>query len=185
MNAAQAASFPLIAFGITEFVLRQGSTAKTLKTTATDRGTTALIFACYVIVVCVLCIPRLPGIALPQQVGWIGIGVAVAGLLLRWWAMLVLGRFYTRTLITTSDQNVVTRGPYRCIRHPGYLGSLMTWVGAAAASRNLVVVLVVAALLLVAYWRRISAEEVMLTERLGKPYADYWQRSWRLVPFVF
>jgi len=62
---------------------------------------------------------------------------------------------------------------------------LMTWVGAAAASRNLVVVLLVAALLLVAYCRRISAEEQMLAEKLGRPYADYQQRSWRLVPFVF
>src|SRR5439155_16939127 len=98
MNAAQAASLPLIAFGIAEFVLRRGDTAKTLKTTAADRGTTAMIFVCYALVVAVLCIPKLPGIGLPAAVGWIGIGVAVAGLTLRWWAMLILGRFYTRTL---------------------------------------------------------------------------------------
>src|SRR5262245_449936 len=60
MNAAQAASLPLIAFGITEFVLRQGHTAKTFKTTATDRGTTAIIFGSYGIVVVVLCIPKHP-----------------------------------------------------------------------------------------------------------------------------
>jgi len=185
MNAAQAASLPLIAFGITEFVLRRGDTAKTLKTTATDRGTTAMIFGCYAIVVCVLYVPKLPGIALPAVLGWIGIGVAVAGLALRWWAMTVLGRFYTRTLITTSDQNVVTRGSYRWIRHPGYLGSLMTWVGAAAASLNLIVVILVAGLLLIAYWRRISAEEIMLAEKLGRPYVDYRESSWRLVPFVW
>src|SRR4051812_6561195 len=80
MTAAQAATLPLIAFGITEFVLRRGDTAKTLKITATDRGTTALIFACYAIVVAVLCIPRLAGVPLSREAAWIGIGVAVAGL---------------------------------------------------------------------------------------------------------
>src|SRR3954447_13592010 len=97
MNAAQAATLPLIAFGITEFVLRRGDTAKTLKTTAADRGTTALIFGCYAIVVCVLFIPKMPGIVLRPYVAWTEVTIAVAGLRVRWWAMLVLGRFYTRT----------------------------------------------------------------------------------------
>lgn len=185
MNAPQAAGIPLIAFGLTEFFLRRGATAKSLKPTASDRGTTPLIFGCYALVVCLLFVPNLPGTVLPVPAAWTGVGVAFVGLGLRWWAMAVLGRFYTRTLTTTSDQSVVAHGPYRWIRHPGYLGSLLTWVGAAGASRNVLVVLLVTLVLLLVYTRRIAAEEAMLAERLGKDYLDYQQRSWRLLPFLY
>jgi protein-S-isoprenylcysteine O-methyltransferase len=118
-------------------------------------------------------------------VAWAGAALAFAGLGLRWWAMLVLGRFYTRTLTTTPEQPVVTRGPYRWVRHPGYLGSLLTWLGGAAASGNVLVVALALALLLWAYARRIVAEEAMLVESQGAAYADYQRQTWRLVPFLF
>jgi hypothetical protein len=47
--------------------------------------------------------------------------------------MIVLGRFYTRTLVTVSNQELVNRGAYRLVRHPGYRGSLLTWTGASLA----------------------------------------------------
>lgn len=185
MNPGQAIAFPLIAFGLTEFFMRRGATAKRLKTTAADRGTTLLIFASYALVVVLLFWRNLPGRIIPSTVEWIGVGVSVAGLLLRWWAITVLGRFYTRTLTTTGDQMVVSRGPYRMVRHPGYLGSLMTWLGAATATGNALVLGSVAVLLLIAYVRRINAEEAMLAEKLGTPYAAYRQRTWQLLPFIF
>jgi len=185
MSPPQAAGIALLAFGVTEFTLRRGETAKSLKTTAADRGTTPLILASYLAVVILLFLPRLPGALLPAWMTWMGVVLAFAGLLFRWWAMTVLGRYYTRTLTTTQDQTVVTASPYRWIRHPGYLGSLVTWLGAAAASGNLVVVALIAAILLRAYARRISAEEVMLTQSLGAAYEEYRQRTWRLVPFVY
>ena len=165
--------------------MRRGATAKSLKPTASDKGTTPLIFGCYVLVVCLLFVPNLPGTVSPTAVAWTGVGIAFAGQGLRWWAMAILGRFYTRTLTTAADQSVIAHGPYRWIRHPGYLGSLMTWVGAAGASRNVLVVVLVTAMLLLVYARRIAAEEVMLPEKLGQEYLDYQQRSWRLMPFLY
>jgi protein-S-isoprenylcysteine O-methyltransferase Ste14 len=185
MNPSQFAGAALIAFGLTEFTLRRGASARRLKTTAADRGTTPLIFACYALVVGLLFVPRIPGVILPASVAWAAVGVAFAGLILRWWAMLILGRFYTRTLLTTAGQGVVSRGPYRWVRHPGYLGSLLTWVGAAAASRNLGVTMVVVALLVALYVHRIRAEELMLAKDLGQDYVDYQQRSWRLIPLIY
>jgi len=43
----------------------------------------------------------------------------------------VLGRFFTRTLRVTGEQRVVSDGPYRVVRHPGYLGDILMWTGAA------------------------------------------------------
>jgi threonine/homoserine efflux transporter RhtA len=80
MNAPQAAGIPLIAFGLTEFFMRRGATARSLKPTASDKGTTPLIFACYALVVCLLFVPNVPGAVLPAAMAWTGVGVAFAGL---------------------------------------------------------------------------------------------------------
>jgi len=185
MSARQAVSLALIAFGLSELFLRRGGTAKSLKTTATDQGTTLLILGSYGAVIAMLYLRRLPAAALPSSWGWAGVLLASTGLAIRWWAMAVLGRFYTRTLVTTSDQQVVNRGPYRFVRHPGYLGSLMTWLGAAIASTSFVGVVAIILVLLFTYARRIGAEEAMLVENLGPTYVDYQRRSQRLIPFVF
>jgi protein-S-isoprenylcysteine O-methyltransferase len=173
-------------FGAMELFLRRGAEAKRLRPTAADRGTTVAIVAAYALaVLAVSATGLLPRIALGATVAWIGVGVGTLGFMLRVWAMRVLGRFYTRTLLTTADQKVVTSGPYRYVRHPGYLGALAVWLGASASSGNLLVVIAVAVLLLFAYAYRIRVEERMLMDALGEPYAEYRRRSWRLLPLVF
>jgi protein-S-isoprenylcysteine O-methyltransferase Ste14 len=113
------------------------------------------------------------------------VGVMAAGLALRAWSMRALGPYYSRTLRTTGDQVVVESGPYRVIRHPGYLGSIMVWTGFGAASGSAAAALGVAALMGAAYSRRIAAEEHMLTGALGTAYAEYSQRTNRLIPFIW
>jgi protein-S-isoprenylcysteine O-methyltransferase Ste14 len=99
--------------------------------------------------------------------------------------MHTLGRFYSRTLRTESDQHVVIEtGPYRLIRHPGYTGSLLTWAGFALTSRSAPVTVVVSALLARAYGRRILAEEQLLRRTLPG-YASYSQRTKRLIPYIW
>jgi phosphonate transport system substrate-binding protein len=67
------------------------------------------------------------------QAAWAGVVLAAAGLVLRAWGMRTLGEAYSRTLRTTTAQRLVTTGPYRWVRHPGYLGSVSVWVGASLA----------------------------------------------------
>ena len=173
-------------FGAME-LLRKGASARSVVPTAADWGTTALIVAAYVVAVVAISMRLLPSIPMPAAalVGWAGVGVGTAGFVIRVWSMRVLGRFYTRTLVTTGDQQVVRAGPYQLVRHPGYLGSILVWTGAAVTSGNLLCIVLVTALLAVAYTRRIRVEERMLLDTLGEPYAAYRRESWRLVPFVF
>jgi protein-S-isoprenylcysteine O-methyltransferase Ste14 len=97
----------------------------------------------------------------------------------------VLGRFYTRTLQVVGGQHVVTSGPYRLIRHPGYAGSLLVWTGYCVGVGKWIALLVVGALMLTAYGWRIRAEERMLADVLGEEYRRYQRRTARLVPFVY
>jgi protein-S-isoprenylcysteine O-methyltransferase len=115
---------------------------------------------------------------------WIGVTVGAFGLAIRIWSMRVLGRDYTRSLRTREAQAVVDRGPYRLVRHPGYVGSMLVWDGSRLAL-NWLIALATTVMLLLVYAYRISAEEEMLVDQLGDAYQDYKARTWRLVPFIW
>ncbi len=116
---------------------------------------------------------------------WIGCALLGGGLGLRAWSMTALGSSYSRGLQVSERQSLVTRGPYRIIRHPGYAGTLLVWIGYALGVGSWAGAIVVAAVLGLAYVHRIGTEERMLRAEFGAVYQTYQQRTWRLIPGVF
>jgi protein-S-isoprenylcysteine O-methyltransferase Ste14 len=98
--------------------------------------------------------------------------------------MRTLGSSYSRTLRAEEAQRVVDGGPYRLIRHPGYLGSLLTWTGFGLTSGSLPVVVTVSGLMGRAYRHRIAAEEDLLRRDLAG-YVEYSRRTKKLIPFLW
>src|SRR5579872_567056 len=109
--------------------------------------------------------------------------LAIAGIALRWYAIVTLGRFFSTRVQTTSDQTVVESGPYRFVRHPSYTGGLLTVLGVLLMSTNWIA-LACFVLALPGFAYRIHVEEQALTSELGDRYRDYMRRSKRLVPFL-
>lgn len=112
-----------------------------------------------------------------------GVVLMLAGIALRWYAIAVLGRSFTVTVLTQGGQRVVDRGPYRLVRHPSYAGSLLTILGVLVANANPVSLLGLIPTLL-AYGYRIGIEEAVLSRDLGEPYRAYMRRTRRLIPFL-
>lgn len=126
------------------------------------------------------------GVAIePLAVRWLGCGLLAAGLLLRAWSMSVLGRSYSRGLQVGEQQALVTTGPYRILRHPGYAGTLLVWIGYGLAIGSWAGVVVIAALLGTAYIYRIGLEEHMLASEFGPSYQAYQERTWGLIPGLY
>ena len=118
-----------------------------------------------------------------QVVSALGIILALAGIALRWWAVLSLGRFFTTRVMTRPGQTVVQAGPYRFIRHPSYTGMMLTVLGLLLSSANWIsLACIVIALPGMAY--RIRVEEGALLGALGDSYRQYMRRTKRLIPFV-
>lgn len=107
------------------------------------------------------------------------------GIALRAWSTRVLGRFYTRTLLITPNHHIVQDGPYKLVRHPGYSGSLLVWVGAGLAVSNWIVFLIITLVSFIAYIYRIQSEEAMLIAEFGGEYEEYIRRTKRLIPYVY
>lgn len=114
-----------------------------------------------------------------------GVVLFVAGLFLRWWAIITLGRFFTVDVVIENDHEVVERGPFRLVRHPSYTGVLLAFVGFALTLRNWAALLIVLVPIFAAFIRRMNVEEDALSRALGSRYADYMRRTKRLVPFVY
>lgn len=176
-------------FGI-ERGLRKGAAARSLKAGAADRGSSRLLWVGGLFNLgLILAAPVLNG----YQVGvwnhpplaWMGILLMLGGLGMRFWAAQTLGRFYTRTLQTLEGQQIIDRGPYRMLRHPGYLGVWLLDLGAGLAIGNWVVLLLVASTGLLTRLYRIQVEEGMLRSAFGEQYRVYADKTWRLIPFVY
>jgi protein-S-isoprenylcysteine O-methyltransferase len=181
----------LISFLVLQRVLRRGEQARSLRAPPADRGSTRLLGAAFGLGLLTLAAaPALNayGVAdldLGPAVGWVGVTVLVGGLAVRLWSQAVLGRYYTSTLRHAADQPVLASGPYRILRHPGYGGMLLAWLGAGLATANWAAALAVTLLMVVAYCYRIAAEEAMLLGAFGDRYKEYMARTWRLLPYVY
>jgi protein-S-isoprenylcysteine O-methyltransferase len=115
----------------------------------------------------------------------LGIALFVLGLVLRWYAIVYLGRFFTVDVAIASDHRIIDTGPYRLMRHPSYTGLLLAFLGLGICFRNwlgLLFAIVPTTTLLL--WR-IRIEEAALTRALGDAYLNYSARTRRLIPFVY
>jgi protein-S-isoprenylcysteine O-methyltransferase len=115
----------------------------------------------------------------------IGLTFMLAGLVLRWWSIIHLGRLFTVDVAVTPNQPVVDSGPYKWIRHPSYTGAVMVVAGAALCFGNLASALVLLVPYVSLLMRRIQVEEAALTRGIGDRYRQYVMRTKRLVPGVY
>ena len=121
----------------------------------------------------------------PEVFSLVGVALFAAGLILRWWAIVVLGRFFTVDVQIAADHEVVERGPFRVVRHPSYAGVLLAFLGFALTMGNWVAVLVLMGPIWLAFVYRMRVEEEALTGALGEKYRSYMRRTKRLVPGVY
>jgi protein-S-isoprenylcysteine O-methyltransferase Ste14 len=169
-----------------EFLLRgPGEPRQWMGPADVDNSTRVLLVAFLISLVVGLLLSGFRIALAPTPIRWAGCALLVVGLSLRAWSMTILGTRYIRNLQVEQRQELVTSGPYRLVRHPGYAGSLLVWIGYALGAGSLAAVILIGLVLGGAYLYRISTEERMLRAELGAPYQTYQQRTWRLIPGLF
>ena len=120
---------------------------------------------------------------LPSWLRWSGAGFSVLSVALLTWTLPTLGTNLTDTVVTREHHTLVTRGPYRWIRHPFYAAMALVILGSALIAANwfmLVSGVVVFALLAV----RSRVEEEHLAARFGDAYREYKHRTGRFLPKI-
>jgi protein-S-isoprenylcysteine O-methyltransferase Ste14 len=181
------AAMLLLVLYVVQAEIRFGAKARATKAGASDRlSTYALTLAIMVpFLGFIFAMQRRIPVTLPGMpaIAWVGVILSASGFTLRLWSLLLLRERFTRTLLVQEGQQIERSGPYRFIRHPGYLGSLLCLNGIGLASGNS---LVVGASILItgaAYGYRIRVEDAMLIRAFGEPYKSYRQSTGALIPW--
>ena len=115
-------------------------------------------------------------IALPVGSASIIAGGALVGSFVR-----AFGRAQTPLDPYAPSQALVTDGPYRLTRNPGYLGMALAYAGIAIASNAPWALVALPAAIAVIDRGVIAREERYLTRKFGTPYEDYKRRVRRWI----
>lgn len=143
-----------------------------------------IITSVWVSVIVALGLGYIAAAPLPDFAFYVGISLMLLGILIRQYAIAVLGRYFSLAVRITEDHKLVDRGPYRYVRHPSYTGALLTFVGLGLSVQSWAAVLVLLLMFAVAYGYRMSVEEETLRSELGQDYVSYMQRTKRLIPYL-
>ncbi len=120
-------------------------------------------------------------LVLPAPLRWAGIALALAGTTLLVATLRSLGKNLTDTVVTRREHALVTRGPYRWVRHPFYVSVTLFLAGCALAASNWFFLLF-GAVVLALIGIRTRTEEAKLEERFGEAYRAYKGRTGAFVP---
>jgi protein-S-isoprenylcysteine O-methyltransferase Ste14 len=115
---------------------------------------------------------------------WLGFGFSTLGYALVYGSGVALGRQYSADVTIQTGHELVTRGVYRYIRHPRYLGVIALSIGVSCLFRSwigLIATLFFLGLLLY----RIKDEETVMHKEFDGAWEEYCSRSWRLLPFIY
>jgi protein-S-isoprenylcysteine O-methyltransferase Ste14 len=115
----------------------------------------------------------------------IGTILALIGLIIRIISILTLKQQFTYTVTRIENHELIETGLYKRIRHPGYLGQLIIFLGISTCLSNWLSILLMIIPVLIGYLNRINVEEKFMVKHMGQRYLDYQMRTKRLIPGVY
>jgi protein-S-isoprenylcysteine O-methyltransferase Ste14 len=116
---------------------------------------------------------------------WAAVLLLAIGLLVRWSAILTLGRSFSVNVAIHESQTLHKTGLFRYMRHPSYTGMLLIFFALGLATRNWLSIAIILALPLLALLYRIRVEEAALSSAFGAEYVDYSRVTRRLLPGIY
>ena len=115
----------------------------------------------------------------------IGSLLALTGLIIRVTSIMKLKQQFTYTVTKIENHELIETGLYRIIRHPGYLGQLIIFLGISVCLSNWLSILLMIIPVLSGYINRINVEEKFMVEQMVQKYLDYQKRTKRLIPRIY
>jgi protein-S-isoprenylcysteine O-methyltransferase Ste14 len=109
----------------------------------------------------------------------------VAGMSLRWIAILSLKKAFTVKVTILKGHQLKSDGVYTWVRHPSYTGMYIYALGLGLALHSVFSI----AILFWGVWftthKRIPVEEAVLEGHFGEAYRQYKSKTWKLFPLIY
>lgn len=114
----------------------------------------------------------------------IGLMLTFIGFLLMNWSISVLGKQFSVNVTGQKDHKLITKGPYKYIRHPRYLGIIVFLGGIPLTFLSTIPLILDFIILLVLLWR-IKDEEILMNQEFKQEWKKYSKTTYSLIPFVY
>jgi protein-S-isoprenylcysteine O-methyltransferase Ste14 len=115
---------------------------------------------------------------------FLGLGMISVGIVIRFVAIATLKKNFSGRLRIRDNHTLIKNGIYHWIRHPSYLGLIITYFGVPVLLSSILGFLVMS-LIIPLLIHRIKLEEGMLLERFGAEYEEYMEHSKKLIPYIY
>jgi protein-S-isoprenylcysteine O-methyltransferase Ste14 len=114
-----------------------------------------------------------------------GLFIIVIGLIIRIISINTLKQYFTYSVSKDKYHEIIEKGFYKIIRHPGYLGQLLIFTGISISLSNWLSVIFMFISILIGYIYRIKVEEKFMIEQMGDKYLNYQMRTKKLIPKIY
>ena len=119
---------------------------------------------------------------LPVWLGWTGVFILAASVLIFWRAHMDLQSNWSPSLEIRQDQTLVTEGIYRTIRHPFYASQLLWVIAQILLMQNGLAGLLGLVFFIPFYFLRVRAEEKLMLDAFGSRYREYMEKVGGIIP---
>lgn len=125
-----------------------------------------------------------------RMYGWntffaIGMAFFGIGFIIRIYSILTLKQYFTYSVAKVENHKIIETGLYKFIRHPGYLGQFIIFIGISISISNWLSILLMMIPVTLGYLYRIKVEEKFLLDQLGEDYKKYQERTKKIIPMVY
>lgn len=115
----------------------------------------------------------------------IGFILISIGLIIRILSILTLKQQFIYSVVKIENHQLIETGLYKWIRHPGYLGQLIIFIGISITISNWLSIIGMIIPVVIGYIYRIKTEERFMTQQMGENYLKYKKRTRRLIPLIW
>jgi protein-S-isoprenylcysteine O-methyltransferase Ste14 len=99
------------------------------------------------------------------------------------WSTKVLGDNFSQDIAIKRDHHLITKGPFKFIRHPQYLSQFLMDIGGAAATLSFILA-PLALIQIPLLFMRASLEDKLLEKHFGENFRSYKKKTGMVFPFI-
>jgi protein-S-isoprenylcysteine O-methyltransferase Ste14 len=118
-----------------------------------------------------------------NTIRYIGLVIYLVFSWIQVWSFKTLGDNYSQDIMIKKNHELITKGPFKLIRHPQYLCQILLDIGATAATLSYIVG-VFALIEIPIYIMRASMEDKLLAKHFAEKFSEYKKKSGFMIPFI-
>ena len=99
------------------------------------------------------------------------------------WSFKSLGEFYSQEILIYKNHDLISKGPYKILRHPQYVSQILVDIGGGLAVMSYVL-LPIAIIEIPFLIMRALLEEKLLERNFKERFVEYKKKTGFLIPFI-